>query len=229
MMALLIFLAILPQYSLIWHPVPRATSYVLERQATLDPNVWRNDTLCSEAYACSLRMYTPECTRMVIKSAALDSISRCYEGVVGYMNIRFVPWRVGMKADSVFIETVPVQVKVRAVNAYGSTLSEDAWTMLTLDWSAGNTNYSTFDGNGAMGCTSVKVMLPTQHWTLTYSYQGAIPIYVKATCDFDYNHDDKVNLIDFVLFMPDYIASGRSLSLLGSFSMCYQLGTKEWR
>ena len=41
----LLLLAVLPFYQLSWHPVPRATSYVLERQATLDPSIWTNDTL----------------------------------------------------------------------------------------------------------------------------------------------------------------------------------------
>jgi hypothetical protein len=163
---------------------------------------------------------------MVIKSAALDSISRYY---VGYMNIRFVPWRVGMKADSVFTETVPIQVRVRAVNAYGSTPSVNAWTLLTLDWSRGVSNYATYEGNGAMGCTAVRVMLPSVRWTVVYSYEGAIPVYVKATCDWDANGDGRVNLSDFITFGTWWVAHGKPLNELASFGSDYGSRKQEWR
>jgi hypothetical protein len=222
-----LLLAVLPTYQLSWHPVPRATSYAIERVDTLDATVWSNDTLCSESYACSTRTYTPECTRMVIKSAVLDSISRCYGG---YMNIRFVPWKVGTQGDSVFTETVPVQVRVRAINADGSTPAEHPWTMLTLDWSRGINNCSTYEGNGAMDCTLVKVMLPSASWTVVYSFAGAIPIYVRATCDFDANGDGRLDLCDFVPFGIWWVANGRPIGKLIDFGADYQYETmREWR
>jgi hypothetical protein len=182
----LLILAILPAYQLSWHPVPRATSYVLERQATLDPAIWRNDTLCSAAYPCSTRTYSP---------------------VAGTVE----------------------QWKVRAVNMAGSTPSDNAWTMLTLDWSAGNLNPSTYEGNGAMDGTLVKVMLPSPHWTVVYSYQGAIPVWVKATCDFDFNNDGCVNLIDLYYFGCGY-GTKYNLSDFASFGEMYQrISKRNWR
>jgi hypothetical protein len=167
-----------PTYQLIWHPVPRATNYVLEKQNTLNPEIWTNDTLCSESYACSIRTYRP-------------------------------------------VSGVVEQWKVKAVNVAGSAPSLHTWTVLTLDWSAGNLNYSTQEGNGAMGCTLVKVMLPSENWTVTYSYQGAIPVWVKATCDFDYTKDNKVNLSDFIIFGPIYAAAGKPLNMFANFGSCY--------
>lgn len=120
------------------------------------------------------------------------------------------------------------QWHVKAHNEWGSTFSMYYWTMLTLDWSSGVINYSTFNGNGSMDGTLVKVMLPSERWTVTYGFQEAIPVWVQAKCDHDYNRDDIVNLSDFITFGTWWVANGRPLNEFANFGANYQQRNKEW-
>ena len=105
----------------------------------------------------------------------------------------------------------------------------DVWTMLALDWGRDSRTDVEYRGNGGMGCTLVKVMLPSPRWTVLYSYEGAIPVYVRATCDHDLNHDGRVNLSDLVTFAAWWIANGRPLNELASFGADYGSVKREWR
>ena len=106
----------------------------------------------------------------------------------------------------------------------------DVWTMLMLDWSQGNDTPTTYYGHGGMGCTQVQVLLPSPRWTVLYSFDRAVPVYVRATCDHDLNHDGVVNLSDFVPWATWWIGPPQqSLSELSYFGKDYQLREQEWR
>ena len=121
------------------------------------------------------------------------------------------------------------QVRVVAHKAGIAYPAIDVWTLLALDWSQGNDTPTTYYGSGGMGCTQVQVLLPSPRWTVPYSYDRAVPVYVRATCDFDYNGDGRVNLSDLVTFAAWWIANGRPLNELASFGADYGSVKREWR
>jgi hypothetical protein len=118
------------------------------------------------------------------------------------------------------------------VTSCGDPATQHDYNLLALDWSgvAGDMAVR-FIGQGALPNTGVAVWLPAKQWTVTYSFADSIPTRVSATCDFDYvkNVKNQVDLSDLCSFVPVWIASGRSLTLLGDFAACYnQAATKTW-